>query len=111
MNSEYSSLESYIEDYEEWIRKEIPINDGWVDEINYLSFLREEIHQKLKSESSESLTSRLKLLDSQWQTQIASTIDKKFRYTDKPQQYYPEDFWWWHIDRLDELTEGQKSTL
>lgn len=40
-----SDIEEDIREYSEWIEKRIPINNDWIDEINYLSFIRDEIHQ------------------------------------------------------------------
>ncbi len=106
-----NEIKEDLDDYSEWIDKDIPIHDGWIDEINYISFIRDEIHQSINSETSADIINSLRLLDQKWQKQIELSISKNFKYTDKPQKDYPNAFWWWHIDKLDDLTEQERSTL
>lgn len=106
-----NDLDQDIEEYSEWIKKKIPISEGWIDEINYISFIRDDIHRGIKDEADTALREKLRLLDREWQDQIIATIDKEFQYTDRLPGNYPNDLWWWHIDRLSELTEAERSTL
>ncbi len=108
---EDDSLESYVEDYAEWVKKDVPVDKNWIDEINYLSFLRDEIHKKINKGTDSDFKEMVHQLDIQWQHQVSLSISKDFTYTDKPRGEYPDHFWWWHLDRLDELTDQQKTTL
>lgn len=112
INNEDTSLKSYIQAYSEWIEKQIPVNNDWIDDINYMSFVRDEIHKQVVDGQvdPESLAT-VRTLDAKWQDQIASSIDKNFKYSDKPQGDYADHLWWWHIDRLTELSEQDRSFL
>lgn len=106
-----SDIEEDIREYSEWIEKRIPINNDWIDEINYLSFIRDEIHQNIQGEKSASIVAKLQSLDRKWQKHITLQIDSNFQYTNRPLDNYTDDLWWWHIDILDQLSTQQKSTL
>ena len=106
-----SDIEEDIREYSEWIEKRIPINNDWIDEINYLSFIRDEIHQNIQGEKSASIVAKLQSLDRKWQKHITLQIDSNFQYTNRPLDNYTDDLWWWHIDMLDQLSTQQKSTL
>lgn len=96
-----SRLLPYIEEYEEWVDKNIPIEDGWIDEVNMLSFLRDELQYEVDSSPIDSESqARIDDIDARWIAKIKSNIDPEFRYTDKPSTRTDSDLWWWNIDNL-----------
>ncbi len=75
--------------------------------------MRDDIHDTLDSHEamikSESIL-RLKELDRKWLTFLEKNRDPSFRFNLRNFNE-PKVKWWWWIDRLDELTSEQKSTL
>lgn len=111
MNSD-DKIDGYIEEYKEWIEKNIPVGGEWIDELNYLSFLRSEIHNYITRKGDQfPEIEEIRSLDKKWQRQIEDTLDASFNYTDKPAKVYPKEEWWWHIDKLQQLTDLEKSSL
>lgn len=105
-------IDDDIKEYSDWIDKNIPINDDWIEEINAMSFIRQEIHNqitdgKVNSENVE----LIRTLDKKWQQQIVDTLNKNFQYTDKPEDNYATSLWWWHIDQIHELAKEDLESL
>ena len=94
------------DEYKEWIEKNIPITNDWEEEINYMAYLREAIHKDLHGKGSKQLHE----LDTKWQQQVASTSDGSFKF-EIDRSDIPKTQWWWWIDRLDELSPEERSTL
>lgn len=102
-----------LDEYEHWIDMEWGVNRYEDDDIAPIISLRDDIHTLVLS-SEEDIQDenikRLKRLDRKWQSFIYENRDPEFRFNfsnfdkDKSQ-------WWWWIDRLDELSDKQKSTL
>lgn len=101
VNNEISLVET-VDDYAEWIEKDIPVNSDWVDELNYISYTREEIDQQMKNDPNvdETIVKRVSSLDEQWRKNIKASRDPHFVYDDRPMGDYPDAHWWWHIDKL-----------
>ena len=106
-----SSFDQDLNEYEHWISMGWGVNRYEDDDIFPIMSMRDDIHEQIQT-NRENLTTeqikRLKKLDKEWQDHISSHHDADFRFNFNN----PEDKtrWWWWIDRLDELTEEQKST-
>lgn len=104
------TIDNEINDYKEWVNKEIPINSDWIDEINYISHVREEIHEK-KDRLTPKQLNEVKKLDQKLQSWISGNTARGFVYTDKPKDFIGSQMWWWQLDKLESLSLEEKSQL
>lgn len=113
MQDEQMSLEELVNEYQEWIDKDIPIDKNWDEELNYISFVREEIHNIInkKYAISNDLMERLKKIDIDWRKHINLMKTNDFKYDNVPYPNSPNYKWWWHIDCLEKLNNDELSTL
>lgn len=102
-----------LDNYEHWIDMGWGVNRYENDDIFPIISMRDDIHDTLDSHEamikSESIL-RLKKLDRKWLTFLEKNRDPSFRFNLRNFNE-PKVKWWWWIDRLDELTPEQKSTL
>ena len=102
-----------LDNYEHWIDMGWGVNRYENDDIFPIISMRDDIHDTLDSHEamikSESIL-RLKELDRKWLTFLEKNRDPSFRFNLRNFNE-PKVKWWWWIDRLDELTPEQKSTL
>lgn len=106
MDSE-AELNDAIEYYERLIKSKLKMLED--EEINLLLSERDEIHDLFSSLPDNRKTfymERICLLDKEMISQIDSISVKEFGYEE-----YPRELWWWHLDKLDDLTEKERSTL
>ncbi|HEY6736368.1 MAG TPA: hypothetical protein VI322_01485 [Candidatus Saccharimonadia bacterium] len=99
--------------YKDWINKEIDLNEGWLEEAEYMSFARGEIHNIIEEQRKRGFKfdeMLLKSYDSQWQKWILEHNDSEFRL-EHNREGQPRQHWWEWIDQLASLTEDQRSTL
>jgi hypothetical protein len=95
-----------LNEYELWIDKNIPNESDWDEELNYMAFLRQQIHEDLENIDTEKLRS----LDKRWQSQLRMTLNKDFTFS-YPRSNMPRSNWWAWIDQIDKLSEAELSTL
>ena len=102
-----------LDEYEHWIAMGWGVNRYENNDIFPIISMRDDIHDTLNSHGamikSESIL-RLKELDRKWLTFLEKNRDPSFRFNLRNFNE-PKVKWWWWIDRLDELTPEQKSTL
>ncbi|HUC89769.1 MAG TPA: hypothetical protein VMR45_03130 [Patescibacteria group bacterium] len=109
-------LKSYsenVKDYKRWIDKEIDLNEGWIEEAEYMSFARSEIHEIVEELDKRKLDvdkSSLKQYDQEWQSWILANTAPNFKL-EHSRQGIPKNNWWDWIDQLDTLTDVQRSTF
>jgi hypothetical protein len=95
------TLMDYLKEYEDWINKDLPIDSDWIEEINYISFLREEIDRKFHADpNSAAYAMKLDELDNKWQGQIRGNRSEDFDYDDKPEDVAHSTSWWWNVDKI-----------
>ncbi|MDO4684497.1 MAG: hypothetical protein Q4B06_02200 [Candidatus Saccharibacteria bacterium] len=94
------TIEELIKEYREWVDKNIPIDTHWIEEINYLSHIRQEIHDTVKRSGNvpDHILEDIKQIDTAWQVYILKNGTKSFTYSDKPSKYCTSKDWWWNID-------------
>lgn len=97
-----------VGEYRDWVNKNIPLNEDWDEEISHLIYLRELLHDELISGNAS--TSEVTKIDQKWQAQLRKA-DKTTFVLDLDRNKKPKTKWWWWIDRLDELSEKDLSTL
>lgn len=95
-----------IDEYKAWISKNIPVTSDWEEELNYMAYLRDTIHNGSYGKNSKQLHE----LDTEWQQIIKNTSNGSF-ILDIDRSNIPKTKWWWWIDRLDELSEDERSTI
>ena len=97
-----SDIEELVREYREWVDKNIPIDKHWIEEINYLSYIRQEIHDEIKHSGDVSvcILEDIEQIDKVWQERILKNGNKSFIYNDKPSKYHTSRDWWWNIDKL-----------
>lgn len=106
-------FDDHLQEYGRWIDKEIEPNDGWVEELEYMSFIRGEIHnivvemQKRHLEFNSSLLSKH---DSDWQSWLEAKHGKGFRL-EHPREAATKNQWWEWIDQLNKLSPEERTTL
>ena len=106
MQETFSEL---LDEYENWIKKKIELNSDWIEEIEYLIWLRANIHDSLTSANQGDLK-RLTELDQNWQEWCLEHKDPKFTLeSDRSNQ--PRINWWQWIDRLTECSPFDRITL
>jgi hypothetical protein len=99
--------------YREWINKEINLNEDWLEEAEYMSFARGELHKIVEEFRHRSLKndfSELQALDKRWQTWILNHSDPDFKL-EHPRERMPKSRWWEWVDELGTLTDEQRKTL
>jgi hypothetical protein len=106
------TFEGSIEEYGNWVDEDFPISNDWCEEINYLSSIRDDIHDYIgKNDVDKVAIQKIVEIDERWKKQILRSKNKDFTYADKLKGDYPQSLWWWHINRLHELSESDRSTL
>lgn len=83
------------------------------DDIAPIISMRDDIHISLQSHEKniqDEQIERLKQLDKKWQDFISRNHDPDFRFNFSNFDKNKSQWWWW-IDRLDELTDRERSTL
>lgn len=100
-------MDSLLDEYAEWVEKDIPLNSDWDEELNYIAHLREELHHIGVKD-----TQRLRKLDLRLQNNILTnpTSDQNYQFT-YPRDGLPKEAWWAWLDLLPILTKDQKQTL
>lgn len=97
-----NNLVEYINEYEEWVDKDIPVNETWVEEINMLSFLRDELQEAMERYAvSAEAKKRVEDIDARWIAIIKKRLDPSFKYNNKPDNRLDSKKWWWNVDNLE----------
>jgi hypothetical protein len=102
-----------LEDYQNWIEKEIPIDDSWDPEVSYLENVRSEIHRQISLIQNINIDAdleKLRLLDKKWQAWAINNTDKEYNYC-RSSPPPPRSHWWHWIDKIEELTPEERSTI
>jgi hypothetical protein len=98
-----------VAEYEEWIKKCIELNGDWTEEIEYMIFLRGEIHESVAGLEPAEME-KLRKLDGIWQSWAVAHTDHGFSL-ERSRDGVPFELWWNWIDQISGLTESQRSTL
>ncbi len=100
------ALKVWIHEYSRWVDKAIPINWGWIDEVEYMASVRTEIADILNEVNNKGFAPSknevvgIKSLDSEWLKQIRQDMPIKIEYQfDKSE--YPKQQWLWWLDEMD----------
>lgn len=95
-----------IDEYSNWIAKNIPFTADWEEEVNYMIHVRDSIH----NESHGKQSNQLRQLDAKWQDSILKTGDGSLNL-EMDRSQIPRSKWWYWTDHLRELTEEERSTF
>jgi hypothetical protein len=106
MDDEYS-----IEEYEEWVMKDFPVNNDWEPELFYIACERDLIHKAVtEGQVGEAEIEKLQKIDAIWQNQLMHpslpSLSLKWERIGTEKTH-----WWFWYDEFTELSDLQKSTL
>jgi hypothetical protein len=102
-----------LDDYIRWIGKGIDLNDGWIEEAEYMSFARGEVHEFVTELEKRGLKfdhKKLEDADALWQKWIIGHADPSFKL-EHNREGRPKEHWWEWIDQLGTLSQTQLHTL
>lgn len=100
-------LSDSIEYYERLVESKLKMLED--EEIDLLLTERDAIHDligTLPVDEQEEFAKKIRALDNLLLSQIDTIDISRFGYPE-----YADELWWWHLDRLDDLTTEQKSTI
>jgi hypothetical protein len=102
-----------LDEYRKWINKKIELAFSELEEIEYLVFLRGDIHEELQECEKRGITEVYDVardLDRQWQEWIEANTWAGFSLGDQRDKH-PKNHWWEWIDKLNELTTEDRMNL
>jgi hypothetical protein len=108
----YRAYNDLLNEYADLIEKKIPLSNDWIEEIEYLVFERNDIHEVIgilrkRNISFDDFT--LVALDKKWQEWALNNTTTGFKLESKRES--PESFWWNHIEHLVLIPEQDRDTL
>ncbi len=106
-------FEKSLSGYKRWIAKRFDLNEDELEEAEYMSFTRREIHKIVEELQKRGITydaQELARSDREWQNWILSHSDPSFKL-EHPRDDQPKSHWWEWIDQLASLTDEQRNTL
>ena len=98
-----------LDEYRGWVDKNIPLSSDWLEEIEYLTFLRGQLHDVAGRTEGQD-TDTLRAIDKKWQLWAIANTSPEFSL-ESGREDAPKSQWWMWIDRLGELTEEERSTI
>ena len=102
-----------LSSYRRWVEKRFELEEAFLEEAEYLSFHRGEIHkivEELQRRKIRFAFNDIRDVDSVWQDWILKKTSPGFSL-EHPRDNQPKSHWWEWIDKLDELSEEDKTTL
>lgn len=99
--------------YKDWVENEWELHESFVEEIEYLSFHRGELHtmvELLKHRKLDIDLDELKEIDKKWQNWILKKTAPGFSL-EHSRDNKSKEYWWEWVDQLDNLSADEKSTL
>jgi hypothetical protein len=109
-------LESYkgnLEEYVLWVSKDFLLDEDWLEEIEYMTFIRSQLHQIIEILDKRGISVDIKLLHNQdikWQEWAINHTDLHFEIEHK-RDGIPKIYWWDWIDHLEDLSPEERSTI
>lgn len=74
-------LTKLVKEFEDWIKKDIPVSKDWFEEIEYMIFLRNEI-DRLLSVASREQAQNIDMLDKKWARLATNNPESKMKNED-----------------------------
>jgi hypothetical protein len=102
-----------LRSYRDWVENKFELENTWVEEIEYLSFHRGELHTivtLLKAKELDADLDELKEIDKLWQQWISKKTSPGFSL-EHSRDGIPKDHWWEWVDQLSKLSAEERSTL
>ena len=106
----HAEISDSLDEYIEWVNKEIPLDDSWDPEIFYLVGLREDLYQYLQALTCRGIsfnTAKIDKVDQLWRQWAKNNTSIKYKYNFKRDDEPKIKWWWW----LDELSKKNSSSL
>lgn len=97
-NEVKETFEQYLADYKLWVDKRIPIAEDWEEEINYISFVREDLGElvtEFKQRNINADTTVLDSIDNEWLAWIKSSNPDMYA-----SRVVGQKSWWQAITQL-----------
>jgi len=109
-----SRLKEFIKEYTDWVGKSFELSPDWEEEINYLSFIRNDIHDVIieiqaRGEKLSTELKQVREIDADWQEWIFE--QGKVGELDIARTGKSKNLWWYWVDQLQNLSEEDLKTL
>lgn len=99
-----------MDEYRDWINKDFVANEGWGEELNHISYLREQIHNEVARSNTKD-TVGIRKLGALFQQKLTDSHSQNFEFTYPRDENTPKSHWWAWLGKLDSLTEQERGTI